>query len=485
MNALVILKLLLELVFFGLYSYLFYIFAKLARIGGYSFYKAEIGYLFVIIIVLFLLLVIVRRKVIDSGYRSKSKLIKIIRTTLFLSVTLVYLTSIIHSAIPYNGVLSWRIDSWLNTKSISYVHNNIYKDGIKGTFEDISKKLNLPEELYMSDKLELEFKPDGEITQIYALIYGRDKNDKVQSYLVSYDANKNDKKIVVNINGETNSTYDSDKLISPLYEIIDDKNFQNDLKIKANQESTTLTYMGKKEFNSAYDLNLISNNVDEKKSDEQLLEKLSNGGLIKGYSVLVNSEDYYITKPEYIEAEEVKQNRTDEVLEYIKENKEIWYTDNNNGSVYHFNKDANKWYKLEITDAALGSYFYKLYHSDDEGKTWEELNDNPFNDKSGVAEGIEFINDKIGFIGMGGASGDVSKIYITKDGGRKFEEIVLPLEKIAEIPNLDIPAEKYTYLSMPVYKNDTLKILVKENRDVEKGIYFESKDMGKTWKMKK
>ncbi|QZO76385.1 hypothetical protein HIF96_08900 [Helcococcus kunzii] len=485
MNALLILKLIIEFVFFGLYGYIFYLLAKISRIGGFASNKIKLGVLLIFLVIVLVILIIVKRKMKAKDFQKEPKILKIIKTILFLSITLVYSTSIIHSAIPYNGVLSWRIDSWLNTKSISYEHNNIYKDGIKGTFDDISKKLNLPEELYMSDKLELEFKPDGEITQIYALIYGRDKNDKVQSYLVSYNANKNDKKIIVNINGETNSTYDSDKLISPLYEIINDKNFQNDLKIKANQESITLTYMGKKEFSSAYDLTLISNNADEKKSDEQVLEKLSNGGLIKAYSVLVNSEDYYITNPEYIEAEEVKQNRTDEVLEYIKENKEIWYTDNNNGSVYHFNKDSNKWYKLEITDAALGSYFYKLYHSDDEGKNWEELNDNPFNDKSGVAEGIEFINDKIGFIGMGGASGDVSKIYITKDGGKKFEEIVLPLEKIAEIPNLDIPAEKYRYLSMPVYKNDTLKILVKENRDVEKGIYFESKDMGKSWEMKK
>ena len=36
-------------------------------------------------------------------------------------------------------------------------------------------------------------------------------------------------------------------------------------------------------------------------------------------------------------------------------------------------------YKLNMTDKALGSAFYSLSKTSDEGKTWEVINPDPFN----------------------------------------------------------------------------------------------------------
>ncbi len=50
-----------------------------------------------------------------------------------------------------------------------------------------------------------------------------------------------------------------------------------------------------------------------------------------------------------------------------------------------------------MTDKALGSAFYSLSRTSDEGETWEVINPDPFNRGIGSVSGITFINDKLGF----------------------------------------------------------------------------------------
>ena len=474
----------IEFILFLVYTYFFYLLAKVSEKGGFSRYKVLFIILFSILILGIFLLFILRERKIDNLSKKTSNSIGKIKFLAFFLVTIIFSAKIIHSAIPYNGVLSWEIDRWLNNKSIPYAHNNIYEDGIDGMFDDISQKLDLPEEPYMSDYFSIKTDQEGKIYNVYTLLYGKDKDNNHKSFLINY-VGKKQNNLNVTINAYAKPEYNEEKLLAPMNDILSSPIFQSEMKKNLDAEGFSLVYSGKKEYNSSYNLVLIDSNKnpDYNKSSEKELEKLQSGGKIKAYSLTLNNEKTFIIYPEHVEDIPVEEESIpEEVIENLKYEDVIWYTEPETGTVFHINK-YNKSYKLVITDAALGSYFYKLYYSDNNGINWKELNDNPFNDDAGVAEGLEFIDENLGFISMGGASGEFSSIYITTDGGKNFSEIKLPMEQVKKSPNPDIPLDKYKYLTMPIIENDLMKIVVKSHRDDKEGIIFVSKDKGKTWNL--
>ena len=76
---------------------------------------------------------------------------------ILLVVTVGCISYIVYTAIPYNGALSWKVDSLFKTKKIEYEHNNFFRDGAEGLIKDINKKLKLPDELYITDSFEMSF----------------------------------------------------------------------------------------------------------------------------------------------------------------------------------------------------------------------------------------------------------------------------------------------------------------------------------------
>ena len=64
------------------------------------------------------------------------------------------------------------------------------------------------------------------------------------------------------------------------------------------------------------------------------------------------------------------------------------------------------------------------------------INANPFNNKIGVALGIEFYDENLGVIGMTGASQDASTLYVTSDGGVTFTQMEFPMEEVTELPDI-------------------------------------------------
>ena len=83
-----------------------------------------------------------------------------------------------------------------------------------------------------------------------------------------------------------------------------------------------------------------------------------------------------------------------------------------------------------ITDAAAGSRFYVMEKTMDGGSTWECINDDPFSGQLGVAEGLIFYDENFGVAGITGASQSYSRLYVTRDGGRTFEEMKLPMDLV-------------------------------------------------------
>lgn len=147
--------------------------------------------------------------------------------------------------------------------------------------------------------------------------------------------------------------------------------------------------------------------------------------------------------------------------------------------------DDNTGYRLLVADAAAGSRFYELEMTKDGGQSWNQKNADPFDGNIGVAEGIEFYNENLGVIGLAGASGDYSTLYLTQDGGKTFSMIELSMDEVTELP--DTAAEygfsisDYDYCKMPQQKDGKLIIKVISAMGENDGILFESIDSGNTW----
>lgn len=80
-------------------------------------------------------------------------------------------------------------------------------------------------------------------------------------------------------------------------------------------------------------------------------------------------------------------------------------------------------------------------------------NDDPFSGQLGVAEGLIFYDENFGVAGITGASQSYSRLYVTRDGGRTFEEMKLPMDLVSELPQIAIDCgftvEDFDYLNMP------------------------------------
>ncbi len=251
-----------------------------------------------------------------------------------------------------------------------------------------------------------------------------------------------------------------------------------------------IIYYGLKEFFYSDGIKVLGS----KKENDEVFKTLDQGGEVKANALSIFIPDREVTPinfiidPEIISSETRNAQLEEEVIE--KSKGDSWTLDNNTGTMYTFLKsNKNIGFRLVVTDAALGSRFYKLEKTSDGGKTWENINSNPFLDGTGVAEGIEFLNENFGFAGLQGGSGEHSEIYVTRDGGANFEKINLPFEKVKNLPQqgkeYGLTIENYKYLKMPRMVGNKIYILATPDSFEEEGIEFYSEDEGKTWQVSK
>ena len=97
-----------------------------------------------------------------------------------------YGVKIYHSAINYNGKLSWVLSDFKNKRTVKLKHNNIYESGIEGIFTDINKNIHITKKLYVVNNFSLNFDSNGKITLFDTFIYGKNAKGKLETYLVSY-----------------------------------------------------------------------------------------------------------------------------------------------------------------------------------------------------------------------------------------------------------------------------------------------------------
>lgn len=403
---------------------------------------------------------------------------------------------------------------------ITLKHDNFFDDSVAGILEDLDNEIGLPKKIYLVNHFNVTFYATGEIAAIDTFFYGEDENGETRTYLVDYNRKKSSK-MTVYINNYAETDYEEDMCLTPLFELL------GNIKVKEQVDSWAeetkshtfgISYSGKRAFTSADSLQVINaENTDT--NGNSILSQVEYGGEVTGFAVTFSTGGEentdkiitYIINPKYtsaavlaqqnrLEQIEKAKNSSGDVTEDNNGNKDNgiisgsededgeeatpWTENREDGSVYFF-LDSNTGYRLLVADAAAGSRFYELECTKDGGQSWNQLNAAPFCGNMGVAEGIEFYNENLGVIGLRGASGAYSTLYLTQDGGKTFSMIELPMDEVTELPDTaaqyGLEKSDYDYCEMPQQEDGKFTIKVISEQGETDGILFESTDNGNTW----
>lgn len=478
---------------FGKISLLLYVFVlyqlwHLCQYGGLENHLPMLAVGVIALMVTFLLWIISKRyKREDVSSGSRRIILLRVEIVVFILATLYFGGRIVYSAIPYNGALSWEIDELRRKKEIKLVHNNFFEDGVEGVLLDLDEALEMPEELFIANKYQMTFDETGTIQSIYAFLYGKDAKGKTRSYLVDYQAEK-DEKMSVWIDGAVNAKYSGGMRLTPMLTILKQADCERQVTTWTQNDKQgpyEVLYMGSRSFRTEDGLVYLSGDVDGDGAvnGETNFSKLGFGGEIVGFEVslhIPSSEEItpirYIMEPKYISQDELDAERQNQQAEEAK-NAGTWTIDKSDETMYFFLNEDKGW-RLVVTDAAAGSRFYVMEKTDNGGSTWERINADPFAGSIGVTKGLIFTDDNIGFALLAGASQSHSQLYVTRDGGISFEAIQLPMEQVTQL------AEEYDYMNMPIAEESILKIMVATEAADSSGLMFESDDDGITWEYK-
>lgn len=413
---------------------------------------------------------------------------------------------------------------------ITLKHDNFFDDSVAGILEDLDNEIGLPKKIYLVNHFNVTFYVTGEIAAIDTFFYGEDEDGETRTYLVDYNRKKSSK-MTVYINNYAETDYEEDMCLTPLFELL------GNIKVKEQVDSWAeetkshtfgISYSGKRAFTSADSLQVINaenadidGNADTNAdtNENSILSQLEYGGEVTGFAVTFSTGGEentdkiitYIINPKYTSAAVLAQQNRLEQIEKAKnssgdvtgdnngnkdngiisgsededgEEATPWTENREDGSVYFF-LDSNTGYRLLVADAAAGSRFYELECTKDGGQSWNQLNADPFCGNMGVAEGIEFYNENLGVIGLRGASGAYSTLYLTQDGGKTFSMIELPMDEVTELPDTaaqyGLEKPDYDYCEMPQQEDGKFTIKVISEQGETDGILFESTDNGNTW----
>lgn len=396
----------------------------------------------------------------------RSKFLFLFSANSFLLITVVSGISLYQSGTNQQGRLAFVIQDYLNSSEVTFVHNNVYEDGLNGLFEDLETKYDLPEELYVSNQVELTFDQEGDITTFYSFLYGLNEAGEMESFLIDYDRSKSTD-FNVTLNGNVNPTFEDSMIIQPLLDAMENLPIKETVK-DWKEDTLGIYYAGSRSWGYNTDGVLY---FDEN-GDTFPIETAFNE--IIGYTISVYTPNNNgITPVRFIDyAPTVSPAQIGDVP-----------TDQNMNDIETYFLTDQLGYQLFVADAAAGSRFYTLNKTTDGGNTWDTVNSDPFSGQLGVSSGITFMDENLGFIGLSHSGGSYADLYRTTDGGVILEKVELP---IIEVPLTD--TEKYApfdFPEMPYKEGDSLFLQVNQGQDGDhngnsNGLY-QSKDNGMIW----
>lgn len=409
-------------------------------------------------------------KVVSPVLKKISKWWTIFAVVILILITLVTGFNVYKSATNLRGKLAWVIDDWFNTRKVEFVHDNLYENGLDGLLADIEQKVSLPDELYIANEVDITFNKTGQITDVYAFVYGSNEDNETESFLIDYDGSKSND-ITIYLNGFADPNFEEEHQLLPLIDAVKVIPVQETI-ADWNEETFGIYYAGYRSW--GYDKTGIVY-FDEQGHTSKLETAVDE---IAGYTIsLYASNNEAITPVRFIDHSIEAPALSEEEQLQIKD-KETYTPDD---EFHYFNEQFG--YQLAVVDAAAGSRFYALKQTLDGGETWEVFNPDPFLGSIGVSTGITFIDEQIGFIGLSHSGGSYADLYRTVDGGLTFEQVTLPL---VEVPLTD--DEKYAafdFPEMPYEENGKLYMLVNQGQDGDYNggnkLLFLSEDNGESW----
>ncbi len=395
-------------------------------------------------------------------------------------ITGYYGVKIGESAVPYQGKLSWKLQEWRDSRKVRLVHDNIYETGISGILADLERKVDLPSDAYIINPFTLTFDQDGTIQEFYCFFYGRDGAGEEHTYLLDYNGARDDRMTVWLDHAGERDHYPS-KRLSPMIEVFDVARLEALTNIGENEGddlSYTISYSG---YTPVTD------------PDRTLVYNASGQVMAEG---LQGRQEAYLTELKVYSGEEMlaqiwlangwrladtteeKAKKEEEAREALKEIGSC-YMDRADESWYFYLNDSKGW-RLRVQDAAAGSRYYVMDVTEDGGDSWQEWNEAPFGDQIGVTRGILFFDDQYGYISLGNASGETAGLYVTRDGGKSFGQVLLPWDQVTDTADSQ---EAYQYLFLPEETQEGLCITAaKDSSGQGDRLVFVSEDQGNTWK---
>lgn len=366
--------------------------------------------------------------------------------------------------------IGWYLYKYENTVSFTLKNDNLYSDGCGALMDEFRAQLNWPEEMYVSNFFQIDFDKTGEITYIYAFLYGENENGEVKSYLIDYNRSLS-QSATVWIDGYVTASYDPDMLLQPMAELVD----KMDLKASAEEipaDSLGLLYYGRRSL-TADDalLYLVSESGTQTQIDNPAF----------GYEVSLYAPDDAAILPRRFVA---RWNMNLPETSYAEPETEPALPEHETGVSFldeeanlQFFVDAQVGYRLRVTDAAAGSRFYVLDQTTDGGLSWNCVNEDPFAGSIGNNVNMVFFDESFGFLQLPNGSNDTCRLYRTEDGGLTLTQVELPISD----------GSQYDYPYLPELTGDTLTLTVGtgfESDYSQDTSCFVSTDMGLTWILK-
>lgn len=266
--------------------------------------------------------------------------------TVLVGGTLYFGAGIVYSAIPYNGALAWQIEEWMNQKKVTLEHDNFLESGVEGILTDLDKALELPEELYISDKFQVSFDRNGEIQSLDTMLYGKGKDGKKRSYLADYDRQRGDSMIVW-IDREEQGECEEDMRLAPMLELLEKAPWRDQQKVWEDAYGDVvyeMLYCGRRSFASGDGLQYVEGDADKdgKQEGSSNFSLLLGGGEFLGFELSFHmpEEEYvtpvrYMMEPEYIPQAALDQKRQEEQVQEAQK-AEMWTIDQADGTMYYF-----------------------------------------------------------------------------------------------------------------------------------------------------